>query len=160
MAIKKIKFPFLSTREIIKEARGGETVIGREDVNRGRFMAVWDKEEPGDDCPLLRPLYSMTLEPHDKIKFTVLTELGYQMTFNHAVVVDECSLPYVVCRKGKESTFCVGRLIGCSKDDAGKWNCCVAPIGSAPVCFCNAEDVVYLDDLKFGITEEEADGNN
>ena len=155
MATKKINFPFLNTRECIREAREGEGVLGVEDINRGRFVVVWDKENPEEDCPLIYPLYSMTVKQRGEVNYTVLGENGYQMTFNHAAVIDECALPYVVCRNGKNSTPCVGRFIGCVKEDTDNWKCCVAPTGSAPVSFFKAEEVVYLDDVKFSIMEED-----
>lgn len=163
MATKKISLPFFHTHELIETAHNSEAVVSYDDiqlVNRGGFVVVWDGENPDESCLFMLPLHSITIEAGNKTRYTVLSEYGNRITFDHATVASEGILPYVVCKVKSDSIPCVGRLIGCFKDDTDEWKCCVAPVGSAPVRFCKADDVTYLDDVKFGIVKEESDGND
>lgn len=153
----KIKFPELSAHDLSRVMVDWKQVpVDKEALlNIGRFVAVWDSDNPEDAYPVILPLHAITLKRHLEVTYTVLGERGYEMTYKHAAWVDESLLPCVVAKRDADYQPFVGRLIGCYLDENCDWVCAVKLNGSASVYFPKAADITFVKDVNFGIVEEE-----
>lgn len=164
MATKKIKFPQYSHSEMLKLIydRNSTRAVRLDDseaLDRGQFVLAWDSDTAADDYPILGALCSITQKRCGEMSYEVLCEGGYHASYKHARIIESSQLPSVVVLSTKVGRCeCIGKLVGFFFDSKGKAFVTVIDRNNG-VIFFEPEEVAYLDDVKFGIVNEEDNGN-
>lgn len=164
MATQRIKFPQFTHSEIIKliyDTNATHTV--RYDdctaIDHGRFVLAWDSTNAADDYPVIAALCSVTQNRHGELSYGVLCEGGYNTSYKHARVIDAEHLPSVVSSGiGLCTIERVGKLVGFFIESNEQAFITVDINGG--IYYLKPEDVAYLSDVKFGIVNEEDNGNS
>lgn len=166
MATTKIKFPQYSHSQMLKliydrDATREVRIEDSSPIERGQFVIAWDSDVAADDYPVLGALCSLTLKRYGELSYNVLCEGGYHVDYKHVRIVEPQHLPSVVTlgfgglRNGASAS--VGKLIGFYFDDNDEPFVTVLDKNGA-VNLNKPENIAYLEDVKFGIVKEEADG--
>lgn len=168
---KRIKFPTFSSAEKLKLIFGpksrpieiDDTSAVKDALMNGRFVLAWDKDNAADDYPTIGALKAVTQSRCGEVSYTVLCEGGYESTYNHALLIDSEELPLVVTAKRMVCGFAtIGRFIGCFTDFDGNTLCTIENNNGRGygLYYFAPECIAYHSDVKFGIAEEDTDGNS
>ena len=167
---KRIKFPTFTSAEKLKlifgpksrsiEIRDTDTIA--EDINNGRFVLAWDKDNAAEDYPVIGALKAVTQSRCGQVSYTVLCEGGYETTYKHALIISSEELPLVVTTKCLLGGFArIGRFIGYFTDFNGDTFCAVENGNGCghSIYYFTPEHIAYHSDVNFGIVES-VEGNN
>lgn len=127
-------------------------------INDGRFVLCWDDSAPTDAVPTIGALVGVARGRHGLTEFRVHLESGYVATYKNAKMIDTEALPMVVSGgSGPHVVSTTGYYVGQFTAPNGEEFCTVltSVFDSADKFYIKPENMAFLSDVKFGITEGE-----
>lgn len=160
----KIKYPDFSLAEMRALIVGHGTSPITDDnrdvdkaLNDGRFVLCWDDKSPVEAVPSVGALVSVIRSRCGQTEYRVRLDSGYVANYKNAKLIDIEALPMVVSGGNglcgvKMTGYYIGYFKGPDRDF-----CTVASsrFGDEATYFFEPEDLAFLSDVKFGITEGE-----